>query len=235
MTRAEVLSELEFLATVEHALIVEYLTVQCALGHNLDPDEGGGTGGGRDAADAASGLAGGEMTRFREVCDALVRAGHFAPLERAASIAIDDTHPEISLAPPSAAQLERLVEREEAIAKAVDARYARLVPDVASDDDLRPLVHGGQTHADAVATLRAALGALAPADFLRATRRDTNDAFEQRLLDLSTRSYRLVVAVLEQRFAPQSTLPASLPVDAMRALDGVNRLLVQRGLLPPFG
>jgi hypothetical protein len=233
MTREEVLAELEILATVEHALIVEYLTVHCALGHDLDPDEGGASAATRDAADAAFGLAGGEMTRLASVFNALIGAGRFAPVERAASIA-SASHPAIPLDPPNAAQLERLVEREEAIAKAVDERYARLVPAVAAEDDLRPVVEDGQTHAAAVAPLRAALGDLAPAAFLRATRRETSDAFEQRLLDLSVRGYRLVVSVLQERFAPESALPASLPVDAMRSLDGVNRLLVQRGLLPPF-
>ena len=233
LSRDAVLDELEFLATGEHALIVEYLTVHCALGHDLDPGEGGASAAARDAADAASGLAGGEMTRLGSVCDALVGAGRFAPLERAASIA-SASHPAIPLDPPSSAELERLVAREEAIAAAVDERYARLVAAVAPDDDLRPIVEEGQTHADALATLRAALGDLTPVDFLRATRRETSDAFEQRLLDLSVRGYRLVISVLRERFAPQSALPATLPVDAMRSLDGVNRLLVQRGLLPPF-
>jgi hypothetical protein len=35
-----VLRELVFLATVEHALIVEYLSVQCGLGHDLPAGAG---------------------------------------------------------------------------------------------------------------------------------------------------------------------------------------------------
>lgn len=36
LSREQVLDELDFLATVEHALIVEYLSVYCALGYDLD-------------------------------------------------------------------------------------------------------------------------------------------------------------------------------------------------------
>jgi hypothetical protein len=43
LTREQVLDELDFLATVEHALIVEFLSVQCALGHDLPADQGGAT------------------------------------------------------------------------------------------------------------------------------------------------------------------------------------------------
>jgi hypothetical protein len=40
LSREQVLDELEFLATVEHALIVECLSVHCALGHDLPADQG---------------------------------------------------------------------------------------------------------------------------------------------------------------------------------------------------
>ena len=36
VSRDQVLDEVEFLLTVEHALIVEYLSVRCALGYDLD-------------------------------------------------------------------------------------------------------------------------------------------------------------------------------------------------------
>ena len=43
LTREQILGELDVLATVEHALIVEYLSVQCALGHDLPAEQGGAT------------------------------------------------------------------------------------------------------------------------------------------------------------------------------------------------
>jgi hypothetical protein len=41
LSRDQVLDEVEFLLTVEHALIVEYLSVRCALGYDLDTAHGG--------------------------------------------------------------------------------------------------------------------------------------------------------------------------------------------------
>jgi hypothetical protein len=41
LTREQVLDELEFLAKVEHALVIECLSVCYALGYDLGPDEGG--------------------------------------------------------------------------------------------------------------------------------------------------------------------------------------------------
>ena len=76
LSREEVLDELGFLATVEHALVVEYLSVFCALGHDLEADEGGATTDeGRNAASAASTLAMDEMFRLRNISFGLVDAG----------------------------------------------------------------------------------------------------------------------------------------------------------------
>lgn len=69
LSREQVLDELEFLATVEHALVVEYLSVGCALGHDLAPEEGGATTNqGHAAAGAASDLARGEMIHLPTSC-----------------------------------------------------------------------------------------------------------------------------------------------------------------------
>src|SRR5215207_2209120 len=170
LSREQVLDELEFLATVEHALIVEYLSVCCALGHDLAAEEGGATTPqGRLAAGAASGLAQGQMFHLKGVNRALVAAGRPAQLGRAALISSDSVA-EIALGPPSPAQLEHFLEREEAIAEAVDERYARLRPAVTSDPvfegdllaELRPvIVDDGSAHAAAVVTLRDSLGGLA--------------------------------------------------------------------------
>jgi hypothetical protein len=248
LRREQVLNELQFLATVEHALIVEYLSVGCALGHDLEPEEGGATTTqGRDAASAASALAVSQMFHLRRVNLGLVDAGRSAQLERATSISSDSVA-EITLSPPTLAQLQQLVDREEAIAKAVDERYARLVPAVTSVpvfegellEELRSvIVDDGSTHAGAVTFLRDSLGDLSPGDFLRATRRDPADTLERRLLDLSDRFYRLVLAALHERFAPSQDFFAAgtfrgFAVDAMDGLNDSIRVLVQRGLLPPF-
>jgi hypothetical protein len=72
------------------------------------------------------------MFHLRRVNLGLIDAGRSAQLERAASISSDSVA-EIALGPPSPAQLQELLDREEAIAKAVDERYARLGHAVTSD------------------------------------------------------------------------------------------------------
>jgi hypothetical protein len=103
-------------------------------------------------------------------------------------------------------------------------------------EELRQIiVDEGPTHIGALLGLRDALGeGELSADLLWATRREAADSFEQRLFDASNRSYGLVLALLRERFAPESFSSSTVSVTAMESLDQINRLLVQRGLLPPF-
>ena len=243
--RDRVLDELEILATVEHALIVEYLSVCCALGHDLAAQDGGPTTDrGRQAASAAADIAFAEMIHFRDINRALVASKRSARLDRASSI--ETATGQVSLVPPDEASLQRLLEREATIAKAVDEKFAHLAPAVTSDPVFegklldewrRVIVENGPIHGDALAGLRTALQGLAPAQFLRATRRETNDAFEQRLLDTNDRMYGLVLSVLRGAFDPNPDVAGAfsgMPFAAMQTMEESNRLLVQRGLLPPF-
>ncbi len=192
LTGAQTLDGLERLATVEHALVVEYLSVCYALGHDLEAGEGGATTSqGRDTANAASALAVGDMLHLKQISTVLVAAGRSAELGRATSIPSGSA--DIPLAPPTATQLQHVLERE-----------------------------------------RDSLGDLSPHDYLRATRQGALDSFERRLLDVSDRIYALTLALLRDRFAPKSLMGPGLAVSAMESLHDVNRVLVQRGLLPPF-
>jgi len=242
LSREQVLAELDFLAKVEHALIVEYLSVYCALGYDLDAGEGGATTQqGSDAAATASSLAQDEMSHLKGVNLALFAAKRPAQMERADSISsasVADT----PLGPPSVAQLQQLTTRGQAIASAVDERYMRLAPAVTSDpvfdgellDKMRSvIVDHGPVHAAAFAAIRDSLDGLTPAEFLRATRRDPADDFEARLLDINDRSYALTVDALGEQFAQAGAFSA-LALSAMESLHAINRVLVQRGLLPPF-
>jgi hypothetical protein len=231
MNRDEVLDEVARLASIEHAMIVECLSVQCALGHNLEANEGGASNPrGREAADGLSSYAQNSlMNRFRDLNLALVAAGHDAQLERAFD-------------PPTVEQLEHLIEHEREIAEAADKRYSDLKtaldtatglePDLL--DRLRPLIEEGSDHVAAVHRLEERLGDPVPIDILRATRRVADGSFEQNLLDLSDSSYRLVVQVLRNQFVPDVFPDQALAVKVMDGLDAANRVLVQRGLLPPF-
>jgi hypothetical protein len=242
LNREQVLDRLEQLADVEHALIVEYLTVSCALGHNLSAEEGGATSTeGRAAASTAAGLAQDEMFHLKDICGALVAAGRTPQLGRASSIA-GASGGQVPLDPPSADQLRHLIEREKSITKAVDATYAGLAPAITPDlfeepllGRLRIVVELGAAHGDGTTRLRDALGDPPPPDYLRVPRRETNDSFEQGLLRASDLAYRLVTSALRENFAqPDVSGFRSLATTAMDALDANNRALAQRGLLPAF-
>jgi hypothetical protein len=241
-----VLAEIEYLATVEHALVVEYLSVCCALGYELDAAEGGATcEQGMAAASAASLLAQDQMRRLKNVEGVLVAAGLEPQVGRAASLSSASV-PELPLDPPSVAQLRLLVRRENDIARAVDERYQGLQSAVSSahvfTGDLLEAAHGiidaGSTHAQAVTGLVTAVGDPSPPDLLRAVRREPADTFEERLLDVSDRVYQQVVTAMGHWFRQLDSEAAwgfrELARDAMDALDAGNRVLVQRGLLPAF-
>ena len=234
MTQDEAFNEIANLASLEHSFIVECLSIRSALGHDLTADEGGATNPhGREAADLVSMFAMHTlMSRFRSLNFGLVNADRPAQLDRAPSID-----------PPSAADLERLVEHEHDIAAGIDRRYTDLrhaldtsatgiEPEVL--EGLKSLVEEGDDHVALVDRLKDALGDPVPPDILRAKRRQAADSFEQHLLDLSDRGYRLVIALLREQFVKDSFVGQDRAVDAMGILDDTNRVLVQRGLLPPF-
>lgn len=240
LTQAQVLSELYFLATVEHALVVEALSVSYAFGTDLDADEGGAiTDQGRAVADAASSLAQSQMFLMKGVNLALAAAGQFTDLGRAASIA-GAAGASIPLDPPGLPQLLQLAAREQAIAAAVDARYANLSPAVTApvfDGDLlgqlQHVVEAGTTHAAGFSGLLDALSGLEPGGYLCATRRTASGGFEERLLAASDGCYSLLLASLQEQFGQQSGF-SSTAISAMDTLNTVNHALVQRRLLPPF-
>jgi len=245
LTREQVLAELEQLAAIEHALIVEYLSVSCALGHDLEPADGGPTEpAGRDGATAAFALAQIEMFHLAAIVRALVGVGRPVPLARASTMSAGRV--QIDLGPPDSDQLTQLVERGGAVASAVDDRYGKLLPAVSTDplfegdqlDDLRSVIDAGTTHHDGFVGLQDPLPNPLPPDLLRATRRQAADSFEQRLLDISDRTYASVLAALEERFTQEDLFVAggfrSLAIAAMDTMNDVHRALVQRGLLPPF-
>jgi hypothetical protein len=244
LNRDQVLDELEFLLTVEHALIVEYLSVCCALGHDLATADGGPpTQSGRDAATAAFALAADEMLRVHQLVRALSAFRATVQFSRARAI-MNAAGTEIPLGPPSREQLEHLLDREESIAAAVDKRYTQLSSSVtdpkadAFSDDLRAAVQRGTTHGNAVTVLREHLSRGPVAGLLRATRRFGRTDTERVLLRASDRTYRLLLGLLEAHFrnldGDDEGIYRLLALSAMDIMNDVNRALVHDGLLPPF-
>ncbi len=242
LTRDQVLDQLAFLAEVEHALIVEYLSVSCALGCELEAVEGGGTSSqGREASKAAARLAETEMRHLKNICNALVEAERTPTLGRASSIT-SAAGDQVPLDPPTVDQLRDLLRREHAITSAVDDAYARLAPALTPAlfeegllERLRGVVEVGAGHAGGTSTLRNSLGDPPPPDFLRVARRDTDDPFENRLLTASDKSYRVVSDALRAQFSqPEVFGFMDLARTAMDALDASNKALARCGLLPAF-
>jgi hypothetical protein len=151
---------------------------------------------------------------------------------------------EVALGPLTLAQLERLVERERELTSAVEERYARLRPAVAPPsplfegdllEDIRRALDPDLDHSRLPAALEKELQGIAARDYLRATPHEPGDDLEERLLDLSDHCYRLLVEIVQVWFAHEGEFfGRSEAVDAMEALDKVNRLLVGLGLLPAF-
>jgi len=229
-TRDQVLDELELLAGVEHALVVEHLTLCCMLGHDLAAEDGGPTTPeGATAARAARSLAIQEMFHLKRVSLALADAGRPVGLDRATSISSPSV-PEIPLDPPGGTDLGRWSERGAAIAAAVDERFRALaLAEEVIDED-------GPTHVAAFAAVQEALGPRDPAEVVRVTRRRPDDGFEERLLAAGFNLYDLVVTALREAYSSPDAPPGfrQLATSAMSGLDDTHRLLVQRGLLPPF-
>lgn len=246
LSRDQILDEVEFLLTVEHALIVEYLSVRCAFGYDLDAAHGGPvTEASREAAAEANTQADLLMLKVGRVVRALHGVRTVTALGRAGEIA-DATGTEISLEPPTREQLEHLLDRAEAIAAAVDARYARLVPAMHADGpdgetfpaQLQAEVEGGTHHVDGLSGLRDLLAGQPIADLLRATRRDGGTDAEKALLQSSDLTYAQLLDGLggffRDPFGDSGGDSRLVALAAMHSFDDINRSLVRAGLLPPF-
>jgi hypothetical protein len=247
LTSDQVLDELDFLATVCHAALVEALTIQGAAGRDLPEDQFGPI---NDQADGlarvAENIAMTEMRRLKQINDALLAAGRPGETGRAASISSASV-PEISLASLAPEQFIDIVPRELEIGRALGERYARLAPSVTtapvfSGDvliQIKGVIEDGQGYPGLLAGYREPLGSVPSGKVVRATRREAADESEQNLLDTSDRAYRLLVELLSLMFVPPSEgafLGVSLQtvIEAMNITDGINAELTRRGLLPPF-
>lgn len=241
-----VLAELCLLASIEHALCVEYLVIECALGHGQAlADTGDVAQRVSKAAASASDLARNEMRHLHLVNRALVAANHPPCVERATSIT-DDSGSTLALVPPRLAEAADFLDRTHAVAVAVDQRYARLRRAVAPEysaldgtalEQLSFMLDPAPDHTTPVETLATQLERLTPPQYLRATRHEPRDELERRLLSLSNSYYSLIVATVEAWFADEDRVGGVLSGRAISLMDGLNEIngfLVKRGLMPQF-
>jgi hypothetical protein len=221
-----ILTQLDELAAIEHALCVEYLLVQYALGTEAD------------LASTFGALAQDEMRHLHGVNSFLVGMGREPRLARASRL-VTEALGEIALVPPSPAAQSTPTERLRAFAAAVDRRYQGIR--AAVDADSTGLTDGELERLGFLLILisdhlppLADLGL--DATGLVAQPREPADATETRLLRASDSYYRLVLDVLAAWFGDEDELGGfrGRAVEAMEALDETNGLLVARGLLPRF-
>lgn len=248
LTSDQVLGELDFLATVCHAVLVEALTIQGAAGRDLPADQFGPVNDqAAGLAQVASSIAMNEMFRLKRINGALLAAGRLGETGRAPSIASASV-PEISLAPLTPDQFIDIVPRELEIGRAIGERYARLAPSVTTEPvfsgdlltELQGVIEDGQRYPVLLAGYRGPLGSVPSGKVVRATRREAADDSEQNLLDTSDRAYHMLVELLGLAFVPPSEsqpqggslLPTA--IEAMNITDAINTELTRRGLLPPF-
>lgn len=241
-SREEILDELDHLSTVEHALCAEYLFLHCALGDDLPLPENATEVERRVgmAAVTAFSLAEDAMRLLRRVCSALTAGGRRPNIRRAGHVR-REAQPPLALAPLTAAQLTGFLERERAVALAVDARYARLPtpadPPAAGETDevllgeIASLAVDGVQHAASFDELRATLDGLSPEQYLRATRDAPADDFERGLRQIADDHYRLVLSTLDTGLAHEG-FGLSPAVSAMMRMGESHTPLVARGLLP---
>ena len=234
LTRPQILDELAYLATIEHALVVDYLLINAALGADTGEEGHPGTA----AAQMAQGMAEDEMRHLKRINQALAAAGRVPTAERAVHVVLASGAP----APVGGYTLEQLATfaaREAAIAEEVDRRWGAVTTAVAAlgaeMDDIVLFLGAAPDHRGAVAALVAPLEPLAPADYLRVTRTVPYDEFEAQVLALSDRYYQTIVATLAPALAHEDLgglLQQSVTV--MFMLQSVNRELARRGILPAF-
>jgi hypothetical protein len=243
MTAEQFIAQLDELARVEHALCVEYLSVHCALGHDREPgpDASAHERAVHDAARAAMDLAMDQMRHVHGVNRALVAASGEAQMARAESVG------GVPIGRLDAAGLERLADREGAIAAALDAIYERLCAVLAAQPTLfqdptlalvSSLLDPCPDHSTPLAAVLQPLAGIPPSQYVRARPRDPDpESEEATLVQGSERAYRALVPILSTWFEHEDDLfqMRSIAIDTMESLNAFNALLVARGVLPPFG
>jgi hypothetical protein len=243
-TREQVLEELDLLATIEHALVVEYLWVECLLGHDLPPPNGAVDPRVGAAAQAAFDCAMRSMRRLRRINGSLTLAARPPQLGRATALATGGAA--IEFGPLAPHRLGHLPDRESAIAGAIDARFHRLQSALASaepplDGDLLAsvefIVATGVDHTEALHDFHTNLARMPPEQYMRVTRDEPASGAERSLRELADRYYGLIVATIRAELANGDEFGGTLLQHAISIMDRLNelhRLLSSRGLLPAF-
>ena len=249
--RDEVLAELAYLATVEHALCVEYLFAHYSLNAPARVEDARDDVTRRVHAAAAEILAVAidEMRHFRWVNEMLALLGEPVSLGRAERIGRSFNRP-FQLEPLTPEQLDWFIAVEKPSQDTesdVDGMYVRLHATIDVRPDLFPererLVHlikliideGGE-HYLRFRAVKNHLAGLTPERYLRAMGEPTTD-HDRALLRLSEQNYDVMLQTLRATFTLGDRAGGLLLEQARRAmvnLHDTNHLLARRGVRPLF-
>ncbi|MGH3915933.1 MAG: ferritin-like domain-containing protein [Pseudonocardiaceae bacterium] len=251
LTRKQVLKELDYLATVEHALCVEYLFAHYSLAApmQLPPTADPTTRRVFAAAAEVFSIAIDEMRHFRWVNEALVLLSRPPNIGRADRIHRQLDRPFV-LKPLTADQLDWFLEIErpsQSIATGIDGMYVRLLTTIDRRPDLFPerdrlvhllklIINEGIDHFQRFTAVKEQLTGLAPERYLRPLNRPA-DQLARGLIELSNQNYAVLLGALSASFTLGDRAGGALLEQSRRAmfsLHETNHVLAARGVAPPF-
>ncbi len=254
MTREAVITELTYLATVEHALCVEYLFAHYSLDAPMTLPDGEVAEHIRRifaAANEVFNIAVDEMRHLRWVNEALDLLGQVPSLSRAKRIGRQLDRP-FTLEPLTPEQLQWFIDVErpsQDLTGTLDGMYVRLQVSIDRQPELFPspererLVHlikliidEGQDHFVRFTSIQRHLDGLSPEHYLRPLDA-APDHVTSPLLDLSDQNYAVVLTALRATFSLGDRAGGILMEQARRAmfnLHETNHYVAAHGVAPRF-
>ncbi|MBT2412047.1 hypothetical protein J7I94_15965 [Streptomyces sp. ISL-12] len=252
MDRARVIEELKRLATVEHALCVEYLFAHYSLNAPLELPEGASaqTTLIHTAAAEVFAVAVDEMRHLRWVNEALGTLGEPAVLGRAAEIERDGVHP-FALRPLTAEQLQWFIDVEapsQEVGTGIDGMYVQLhetlvkKPELFAESDrlahlIKLIIDEGGDHFRRFTAVKSHLAALTPQQYLRDLGPGTGTPLQTQLLTLSDQYYALLLGMLRPTFELGDRAGGVLIEQSRRTMTNlheINHILAAGGVAPRF-
>ena len=252
LDRTTVIKELKRLATVEHALCVEYLFAHYSLNApmELPEDASPQTTLIHTAAAEVFAVAVDEMRHLRWVNEALGTLGESVTLGRAENIERDGDHP-FELRPLTEATLQWFIDVEapsQAQGTGIDGMYVQLhetlveKPELFEESDrlahlVKLIIDEGGDHFRRFTAVKAHLAALTPQQWVRDLGPGTGTPLQTQLLTLSEHYYAMLLGMLQDTFElgdRAGGVLIELSRRTMVNLHEINHLLAARGVAPRF-
>jgi rubrerythrin len=250
MTRERVISELQYLATVEHALLVEYLYAHYSLNAPMTLSEQDGTNQQTKRIFAAAkeifSIAVDEMRHLRWVNEALDLLGESPSIDRTDRIGRQFKR-KFELKPLTPEQLQWFIDVEEpsqSINEGIDGMYVRLHTSIVRQPKIFPehdrlvtliklIIDEGENHYERFKSIQEHLKGIDPPIYLRTLSDPIPNSRFLKLQELSDANYAVVIASLVETFSlgdKASGILIKQSVRAMQNLHEINHLLASNGV-----